>query len=514
MKPILYDKTETAFTSAGLAILSDCISCTVEEELNGTYECVFEYPIDGRHYDMIQEGLFIGATHDDSGTIQPFEIYKRSAPLGGIVEFNAHHISYKLGKTVVLPFNASSLSEALTNLAANIVGDTPFSFSTDMTATGDYSLKEPEQVRSALGGGDKSIIGIYKGELEFDKFDVIVHERRGSDTDVEIRYGKNLTDMLQEIDTSDQYNAIVPYWKSNVENAPVFTLPEVYIAHDPDAELTTIPINLTDKFENQPTYAQLREEAHKVQDSAKGWLPKESITVDFVALWQTKEYENYAELQRVHLGDGVSVYYPALGVVASGQRVVRTLYNTLLDRFDEITLNQLGDTLASLTDQKVTADITSAIEEARSTMMSPLMGGAGGYIAITFNTNNQPQKLYVLDSPSLESAEKVLRFDENGMMRSSTGINGTFSSLITMSGTIAGVNLTKKTGTVTLNTSGVGTITSLVTSGQVPVFGYIDGEEAYVTFARTASGGFKIKCVDATGTPITGSKSITIYGKK
>ena len=129
MKPILYDAAETDFTSAGLAILSDCISCTVEEELNGTFECAFEYPITGRHYNIIQEGMLIGATHDDSGTVQPFEIYKRSAPIGGVVEFNAHHISYKLSKTVTMPFTAASLAQALTRLASNIVGDTPFSFS-------------------------------------------------------------------------------------------------------------------------------------------------------------------------------------------------------------------------------------------------------------------------------------------------------------------------------------------------------------------------------------------------
>ena len=365
MKPILYDKTETAFTSAGLAILSDCISCTVEEELNGTYECVFEYPITGRHYDMIQEGLFIGAAHDDSGVIQPFEIYKRSAPMGGVVEFSAHHISYKLSKTVTMPFTATSLAQALTRLASNIVGDTPFSFSTAMASGGSYSLKEPTQVRTALGGGEGSILEVFGGEAEFDKFDVIIHERRGDDTDVEIRYGKNLTDLTQEVDTSDSYNAVVPYWMSD---KTLVTLTEEYIAHDEDAELTMIPLNLTDKFENKPTKAQLKTKAEEVLNASKGWLPSESIAVDFVALWQTKEYENYAALQKVRLGDSVSVYYPALGVIANGQRVVRTVYNTLLDRFDEITLNELRDSLASLTDQRITAEITSAIDEAANTM--------------------------------------------------------------------------------------------------------------------------------------------------
>ena len=51
MNPILYDATETGFASNGLGRLRDCISCVVTEERNGIYECDFEYPIDGAHFD-------------------------------------------------------------------------------------------------------------------------------------------------------------------------------------------------------------------------------------------------------------------------------------------------------------------------------------------------------------------------------------------------------------------------------------------------------------------------------
>ena len=65
MIPILYEKNETAFTSNGLGRLTDCISCIVTEERNGRYECSFEYPINGNHFDDIQIGRVIACTHDD-----------------------------------------------------------------------------------------------------------------------------------------------------------------------------------------------------------------------------------------------------------------------------------------------------------------------------------------------------------------------------------------------------------------------------------------------------------------
>ena len=384
MKPILYAHEETSFTSAGLAILSDCISFTVEEELNGTFEVEFQYPITGRHYDLIQEGLIVGATHDDSGTVQPFEIYKRSAPIDGKVTFNAHHISYRLSKEVVMPFTASSLAGALASIASNIVSGTDFSFSTDMTAAGDFKIKTPSAVRAILGGDENTLLQVYGGEFEFDKFDVILHSERGTATDVEIRYGKNLSDLTQEIDKSEAYNAIVPFWKDS-SKATLVTLPEVYIAHDPDAELTMMPLDLSDQFDKKPTVAQLRAKAQEKFDAGKPWTPNETIEVNFVALWQTDEYERYAELQRVHLGDSVSVYYPALGVIANGQRVVKTVYNTLLDRYDEITLNEIKETLADMQDQSIADGMNTAISDAVKLTIDSIRASASGSVTTDAN---------------------------------------------------------------------------------------------------------------------------------
>ena len=384
MKPILYAHDETSFTSAGLAILSDCISFTVEEELNGTFEAEFQYPITGRHYDLIQEGLIVGATHDDSGVLQPFEIYKRSAPIDGKVTFNAHHISYRLSKEVVMPFTATSLAGALTSIAANIVGGTEFSFSTDMAAAGELKVETPSAVRAILGGEENTLLQVYGGEFEFDKFDVILHTERGTTTDVEIRYGKNLSDLTQEIDESETYNAIVPFWKDS-SGSTLVTLPEVYIAHDADAELTMMPLDLTDQFNKKPTVTQLRDKAQEKLDAGKPWTPSESIEVNFVALWQTDEYERYAELQRVHLGDSVSVYYPALGVIANAQRVVKTVYNTLLDRYDEITLNELKETLADMNDQSIATGMNTAISDAVKLTIDSIKANQSGTVTTDAN---------------------------------------------------------------------------------------------------------------------------------
>lgn len=388
MKPILYAHDETSFTSAGLAILADCISCTVEEEINGTYECEFEYPITGRHYDLIQEGLIIGATHDDSGRLQPFDIYKRSAPIDGKVTFNAHHISYRLSKTVVMPFVGTSLVETINELNSNIVGDCPFLIAVtggSVAPIGGYQNIKPNTVRTLLLGEENPIVKAYSGyEAEFDNFFVFLSDRRGTDTNVEIRYGKNLKDIEQERDMSGSYNAVVPFWISS-DGATSVYLPEKYVSHDGATELRMKPLDLSSSFKEKPSVSELRQKATDKLESSRAWNPSESITVDFVALWQTDEYEQYAELQRVHIGDSVSVYYPALGVIANGQRVVKTVYNTLLDRYDEITLNELRSTLADLSDQSIVAGVNTAISDAVKISIDSIKSSKSGIVTTDIN---------------------------------------------------------------------------------------------------------------------------------
>ena len=76
MIPILFDSTETTFASNGLGRLADITDCVATEERNGIFEVQFSYPITGRLYNSIKEGRIIYCTYDDSGTKQPFVIYR------------------------------------------------------------------------------------------------------------------------------------------------------------------------------------------------------------------------------------------------------------------------------------------------------------------------------------------------------------------------------------------------------------------------------------------------------
>lgn len=465
MIPILFDHSETAFTSNGICRLVDCIRCEVTEERNGIYECEFEYPITGRHYDDIIIDRIIYATHDDSKEPQPFDIYKRSAPINGIVTFNAHHISYRLGNILLNPFTATSCVTALAQFNNYSMTENPFTFHTDKDVVAEFSITIPVSIKKMLGGTEGSILDVYgTGEYEFNKFRVDFWRHRGNDNGVVIRYADSLSDLKHELDYSSSYNTVVPYW-ANMDKTEIVTLPEKYVFSNSAPTISNnwtedgtpitddsgniiefmttdgkaVPLDLSDAWEEPPTEEQLRAKGLEYLNNSRAWLPTENLKVDFIALWQTDEYANVAPLQTVNLCDTVTVLYPELGVDTT-VKVIKTVYNTLLDRYSEI---ELGEPVSSFA-ETVTAQASAEVKESPSFLASiagevaratnKITGMNGGYVVIDSDSAGHPYQILIMDAPDKESAVNVMRINNAGIGFSTNGYDGVFTSAWTLDG--------------------------------------------------------------------------------
>lgn len=475
MIPILYERTETSFTSNGLGRLSSCIRCTVTEERNGVFECEFDYPVTGELYSAIEEGRIIACTHDDQGDAQPFDIYGRSEPINGTVTFYAHHISYRQNEIVVKPFTAGSCVEAVSRIKPNSVPSNPFTYWTDKTVTSNYKITEPRNVREVLAGSEGSLLDVFgTGEYEFDKFDVKLYLHRGQDTNVSIRYGKNLVDFTNEYDSSAAYTAVVPYWLGDVEVGDesvetLVMLPEVFISSGhgvPSGREVVVPMDLSDEFEDAPTESELRSTATSRLNNSQAWLPNQTIKVDFVQLWQTEEYKEYAPLQRLKLCDTCEVVVPMYNLSVRA-KVIRVVYNVLLDRYDEMELGDKPTTYSAVIERMYDDKIAESAKTTRSQYDSAIAeatqkirGGMGGYVVTTVNANGQPIELLITDNLDLAQAVNVWRWNEGGLGHSSNGYDGPFSDVaITADGKINASMIL--TGVLTANLITAGTITDV-----------------------------------------------------
>lgn len=460
MIPILYDKTETAFTSNGLGRLPDCTKCTVTEERNGIYECQFVYPVTGARYEDITEGRYIAVTHDDQGDVQPFEIYSRTAPLNGLVTFYAHHISYALRHIMLKPFTAHSAVQAMAGMKTNVWQNNPFTFWTDKETTGSFSVTYPRSIKEMLMGTEGSVLDAFGGgEYEWDGLTVKLYAQRGIDTGVEIRYGKNLTNLNHTVDTSGCYTSVAPFWRSPDDE--IVYLDEGFVTSaSATGDIKPVTLDLSEKWDSAPTQEQLRVEALRRLNNNQPWLPKENIKVNFVALWQTEEYANVAPLQRVSLCDTVSVIYPELGVDVVQQKVIKVVYNVLLDRYDSLELGTVKGSLSSV----MRADLQTMFRDIpnKSTMQAAIdrattliTGGLGGHVVIATNADGEPNEILIMDTDDMQTAVNVIRMNQNGIGFSTTGYEGPFSTAWTIDGSFVADFITSGNLDANLLTAGI-----------------------------------------------------------
>ena len=345
MIPILYESNETQFTSNGLGRLRDCIRCECTEERNGIYEVEFEYPITGAHYSDIRLGRIIVVEHDESGDVQPFDIYLYSRPIDGVVTFHACHISYRQRGLTVQP-GANTLKTAFNALKVLSAPENPFNYSTDMAFSDSVIVPAfsnvPMTVKELLGGVEGSILDVAGGEYEWDKFNVRLWRARGVERDFYVRYGVNMSDYSEEMDISESINALRVYWEKDEQ---VAIGPMVTLGTRPDGRIFCRPFSVSDKFETLPTVTQMRAAAIEYMSANQTYLPKQTIKVDFVRLQDTPEYEQFTNLFTCNLCDTIKVIFPGYGVEGRF-KIVKVVWDVLLERYSEMELGTLSTTLS------------------------------------------------------------------------------------------------------------------------------------------------------------------------
>lgn len=451
MNPVLYESTESTFETNGLGVLSDTISCQVIEERNGIFEITLEYPLTGIHYQEIKQRRIIFVKPNPYEDPQPFRIYRITKPLSGKITVYAQHISYDLSGVPVSPFSSGSVTGALSGLKTNAAVTNPFGFWTDKTSTGDFAVTAPTSTRTLLGGSDGSILDVFGGEYKFDRWTVRLYNNRGKNSGVSIRYGKNLMDLQQDENISNVVTGIYPYWLSS--EGELTELPEKIVNAPGTYDFTRISaIDFSGDFEEAPTEEQLRDRANDYISSNNVGVPTVSITVEFQPLEQTEEYKDIALLERVNLCDTVNVEYSELGVSATA-KCVKTTYDALKDKYISIELGDaktnIADTIVQQQQEINEKPSVSFLEQAVINATNWITGNKGGYVIFQRNADGQPYEILIMDTPDINTATKVWRWNNGGLGYSSNGYEGPFATAITQDGAIVANFIT--TGTLQAN---------------------------------------------------------------
>lgn len=468
MIPVLFDKKATSFNTNGIGQLSEALTCIVHEIRNGLYELTLTYPCSGQLFKQIAEDCIIYAKPNEKSNPQPFRIYSISAPMDGIVTYNAEHKSYDLSGNPIKPteISLSTAEAAIDTILKNAVLSHRYKAHSDIVTMKKASYK-CMSARAALGGTEGSVIDTWGGELEFDNNDIYLHKNRGTDTGYIVKYGINIIDITQEKNIAETYTGIYPYAKYYPETESIedreevtVTLPEHILLSkyaDNYGKQNILILDMTDQFteDEQVTESALRNKAIDYLKNSGFDVPKVSMTITPAALWQTPEYKQFKKLTAIGMCDTVTVSFEKLGIETPA-KVIEYYFNVLSEKYESLVLGDASSNFADTINQTI-ADINKNkqelhnqavnsrrnLENAIKNATEKITGQSGGYVVL--NPPENPQEILIMDTPDISTAVNIWRWNSGGLGHSSNGYDGPYDTAITMDGQIVADYITAGT---------------------------------------------------------------------
>ena len=341
---IIFEQDEQNFDTIGLGMLVPN-SGEVYEEFNGDFTLTFQHPYDasGKWKRIEIDRIVLAETPRGR---QPFRIYYYKPTMNGI-EVQARHLFYDLLDNICESVAYSGSAQgAMDAIKEGLSVPMPFTFYTDISCdTGGIGCTMDNPVSLLLKeewgnneGETKSFFYFYGGELKRDFFNVSMLESLGSDRGVFIVYRKNLVGLEVTEDISDVATRIYPIGKDGLaldgqyidsQYVNNYAYPKVKVIEDTKAE----------------SQSDLREIAENFFAEG-GDIPKVNIKVDFIDLSQTEEYKNYANLEKVFLGDTVTVVNQKMGF-SKKAKIISYEFDVILGRYNKIELGDFSPTVTS-----------------------------------------------------------------------------------------------------------------------------------------------------------------------
>ena len=481
----LHNSRTKNFNNNGLGILKDCISAKVCEVLNGEFNINITYPVGGYLYpNLVEDNIIV--TDVGYGKRQAFRIKNVNKRLDNI-EVYATHIFYDLNDNLIEDiYPKGQTGETVINyILSHAQYEHNFIGYSNITKTSTARYIRKNLVESLIGEDSNSFINRWGGEIIRDNYTITMVNKRGVANGMQIRYAKNLTGIEFQIDRTTVGTRIMPKAFDGL------LLPEKYI-DSPNIDLYPHPIIKIIEYSDlklatesgegfastTELYQAMRE---RVQEEFKNEIDKPTITttVNFVELANTKEYQEYKELEKLNIGDYSTVYVPHLNINVT-QRVYKTIYDAILGKFVEFEMGyvksnyitQIIKSEANMNELVLPSIVEQAAKESTEQVNyqieEQVNAALAGYVYKT------KEALYVMDSSSLNGARKIYRWSKLGLTYSDKGMNGPYETVMSQEGEINADFI--KSGTIDPKLIGAGINASLITEGIINADLITDGE--------------------------------------
>lgn len=406
MRPILFNKNETAFDTYGLGELN-VTNGTVTRERNGNYTLYSEIPANDPMVATLEKEMKLKADAGLRTKNQTFEISRIVKDSSNIVKIYGQHISHKLEYMALVNGRAFSGS-AFTALATwhnATIGDLRFDVWSDIQTTGKgvFDISKMENARLALGGVEGSILDIYGGEYEFDNMTVRLHKQLGRTAPTVLEYGRNILSAESDETIESSYTSVLPFATytpdkpegdtSDSQPDPVtVTLPENYVDSKYKALYAHRRIKVVDfssEFKNDskskdiPTPDKLRKIAMDYMERNAIGKPKINIKIEYADLAKTLDYADNGWIEELELCDIVPIYYPQIGLTDETAKVTTITYDFINERNESVEFGDIGTNVRATMQSGLASkvdDIAKAQQDFENSLPDYLLNAQGNKV--------------------------------------------------------------------------------------------------------------------------------------
>ncbi len=406
MRPILFNKNETAFDTYGLGELN-VTKGTVTRERNGNYTLYAEIPVNDPATATLEKEMKLKADAGLRTKNQTFEISRIVKDSSNIAKIYGQHISHKLEYMALvngMAFSGSAFT-ALATWHNATIGDLRFDVWSDIQTTGKgvFDISKMENARLALGGVEGSILDIYGGEYEFDNMTVRLHKQLGRTAPTVLEYGRNILSAESDETIESSYTSVLPFATytpdkpegdtSDSQPDPVtVTLPENYVDSKYKALYAHRRIKVVDfssefksdsKSKDIPTPDKLRKMANDYMERNAIGKPKINIKIEYADLAKTLDYADNGWIEELELCDIVPIYYPQIGLTDETAKVTTVTYDFINERNESVEFGDIGTNVRATMQSGLAGkvdDIAKAQQDFENSLPDYLLNAQGNKV--------------------------------------------------------------------------------------------------------------------------------------
>lgn len=431
----LFSSTDKIFETNGDKIIK-ATKAKVHKEDNGDFYLDFECGVNYAD-DIVENAILVVNLPQGDQAFRISNVSKTKSK----ISTKAWHVfydsqNYLIKDSYVVDKDCADAMEHLNNATEPV---SPFSTSSDITSVGSYRC-----VRKSLFEALEVVRERWGGHLIRDNFSIGLNRTIGIDTQVVIRYRKNLKEITCEENWNDVVTKLLPVGKDGILLNELDPQRSVYLV---SAISYAVPYTKTVSF----TQDNISEDDYKDEDGNLDEVAYKTALIEDLELKGIKyleenskpkiSYTLSANLDNItDIGDTVEVIHEPLNISLTAT-VTGFEYDCILKKYTEITFGNFQKKLSGLLDD-VESQTNAALTEQTNYLMNAFsdeIEASTGEIWDLLDDCNvvyEGDKIFVLDKLPKDEAVNVILIDEDGISISKTGIHGAFYTVFSIDGAL------------------------------------------------------------------------------